>query len=76
LRDFLTAGAAEKVELEHLARPGNDVADNPYHYVVVQVDGSDISLEVVGVGAARKFEPYRSSGVTIRDDGPDAPSPD
>jgi hypothetical protein len=76
LRDFLTAGAAEKVELEHLARPGNDVADNPYHYVVVQVDGSDISLEVVGVGAARKFEPYRSSGVTIRDDGPDAPSSD
>lgn len=75
LKDFLAAGAAEKVELEHLVRPGAHAADNPYHYVVVRVDGNAISLEVIGVGAGagEDFRPYRNRGMTIAGGGPAPP---
>ena len=55
LTEYLNAGAAEKVALEQLARPGIDAGDNPYHFVIVQVDGDKLRLEVVGVDWGRSF---------------------
>jgi hypothetical protein len=56
LRAYVAINAPERVAVEHLAKPGLTAADNPHHFVVIQVDGDRLSLEVIGSGA--KFEPY------------------
>jgi hypothetical protein len=56
LAPYLAAYASERVAVEHLAKPGATAADNPHHFIVVQVDGDRLSLEVVGSGA--NFAPY------------------
>lgn len=56
LAPYLAAYASERVAVEHLAKPGLTAADNPHHFIVVQVDGDRLSLEVVGSGA--NFAPY------------------
>ena len=67
LREYLKTYAAEKVSLEHLVRPGMNPGDNPYHYVLVQVDGERIRLEVIGVDWGRGFQPYRSNAAELQD---------
>lgn len=70
LREYLQAGQAEKVALTQLARPGPDPGDNPYHYVVVQVDGDRLRLDVVGVDWGAGFAPYRTRTTTLADEAP------
>jgi hypothetical protein len=67
VRDYLAAGAPQKIALQQLARPADDPGANPFHYVVVHVDGSKIDVEVVAVDWGRGFAPYRSSGATLSD---------
>ena len=67
LRDYMKANEAEKISIEHLVRPGPSRGDNPYHYLVVKVDGELISLEVIGVDWGSDFQPYRSNRSTLRD---------
>jgi hypothetical protein len=57
LEAYVAVGAAQGVRVEHLMRPGPLPADNPHHFVVIQVDGDRFSLEVVGVGAPG-YAPY------------------
>ena len=64
---------AARVRLEHLVRPGPDRGDNPYHYVIVQVDGEKLRMEVIGVDWGTGFRPYRSNAVALED--PPAPQP-
>jgi len=66
LTEYVRAGAAEKLSVQHLARPSVDPGGNPFHYIVVHVDGQQLSLEVVGVDWGRGFTrivpaPLRSS---------------
>ena len=65
--EYLKANAADKVTLEHLVRPGVAAGDNPYHFVIVTVDGDLLSLTVVGVDWGRQFAPYSSRGTTLRE---------
>jgi hypothetical protein len=65
LHDYLKANAEERVSLEHLARPSPEPGANPFHYVIVHVDGDKISTEVVGVDWGKGFEPYRSSSASL-----------
>jgi len=67
IRDYTKANAAEKVLLERIAKPGFEPGDNPYHYVLVQVDGDRIRLEVIGVDWGRNFQPYRSRRADLWD---------
>jgi hypothetical protein len=60
LGEYLAAGAAANVRLEHLAAPGPTPTDNPHHFVVIQVDGDELSLEVVSLGEA-PLMPYKGS---------------
>ena len=69
LRDYITQNAVAKVSLEHLARPSVDPGGNPFHFVVVHVDGDRISVDVVGADWGKGFAPYRSSGVSMQDRG-------
>jgi hypothetical protein len=57
VRVYLAAGAAQSVRLEHPMKPGPLPADNAHHYVVIQVDGDRLSLEVVGAPAT-EYKPY------------------
>jgi hypothetical protein len=57
LEGYVAGGAAQRVRIEHLARPGATVADNPHHFVVVQVDGDRLWLEVVAAGGVN-VAPY------------------
>jgi hypothetical protein len=65
LGDYIRNGAAEHVSLEHLVKPSPDPGANPFHYVVVTVDGSEIQVQVVGVDWGRGFAPYRSAGTSL-----------
>ena len=70
LRDYVKAGAADGVAMQHLARPSSDAGANPFHYVVVHVDGETISVEVVAVDWGRGFAPYRSNTASLVDPRP------
>jgi hypothetical protein len=67
LAEYLKANAAEGVALEHLVKPGVEPGQNAYHYVIAQVDGERISLEVVGVEWGRGSRPYRSNRTDLFD---------
>ena len=56
---YLTGGASEHVQLEHLAKPGEHAADNPHHYLIIEVDGDKLSLKVVSVGGP--LAPYNGN---------------
>ena len=64
---FLKANEASKVTLEHIVKPGADRGSNPYHYIIVQVDGDQFYMEVIGVDWGRDFSPYRSNKIELRD---------
>ena len=70
VREYLAAGAPQKIALQQLARPADDPGANPFHYVVVHVNGTRISVEVVAVDWGRGFAPYRSNGATLSDVAP------
>lgn len=55
--DYLKAWSAETLRREHRARSSRDPGANPFHYVVVHVDGKAVSLEVISVDWGRGFNP-------------------
>jgi hypothetical protein len=67
---YLRADTAAKVRLQHLVKPAMDPGANPFHYVIVHVDGSKMSVEVVAVDWGRGFEPYRSATASLNDVAP------
>ncbi|MGH7620322.1 MAG: metallophosphoesterase family protein [Gemmatimonadaceae bacterium] len=67
LREYVKAAASEHVSVQHLARPSSDPGGNPFHYVVVHVDGERISVEVIAVDWGKGFAPYRSNTATLVD---------
>jgi hypothetical protein len=70
LDDYIKANSAEKVSMTHLARPSSDPGANPFHYVVVHVNGDDISVEVIAADWGRGFQPYRSNTASLVDPRP------
>jgi calcineurin-like phosphoesterase family protein len=58
LTEYLAAGGADHVMVDHLIKPGVDSTGNPHHYIVVHVDGEKLTVEVVGVGWGAGFAPY------------------
>lgn len=60
-RGYITAYASEKVTLDRIAKPPAEPGGGAFHYVLVQVDGERINLEVVGVDWGANFQPYRSN---------------
>jgi hypothetical protein len=65
LREYRLTSAAGRIMLVHLAKPGPNPGDNPYHFVLFQVDGDRIQLQVIGVDWGAGFQPYRSNGVDL-----------
>lgn len=67
LREYLLANQSARVTLQHLVKPGVERGSNPYHYVIVRVDGDRIDMEVQSVDWGAGFSPYRSNKVELRD---------
>ena len=67
---YLRADTASKITLEHLAKPAIDPGANPFHYVVVHVDGAKVSVEVVAADWGRGFAPYHFSAAPLSDATP------
>lgn len=70
LRAYVAASAADSVRVSHLVRPGPERGDNPYHFVIVHVDGEEISLEVRSVDWGSGYAPYRSNRAVLKDGVP------
>ena len=67
LTTYLAAGAAQKVRVEHIMKPEPVAADNPHHFIVIQVDGAKLSLEVVAIGG-KPYAPYGGKATIALDD--------
>ncbi|MEI9812428.1 MAG: metallophosphoesterase [Acidobacteriota bacterium] len=64
-REYLQANAASEVRLEHLVKPSPDAGGNPYHFVLVRVDGDKVDLEVMGADWGVGFQPYRTNQTAL-----------
>ena len=67
LDDYVKTNDALKVKLEHLVKPSVDRGSNPYHYVIVRVDGEKFDLQVVAVDWGTGYQPYRSNQISLQD---------
>lgn len=70
LRAYRAASGADSARVQQLVRPGPWRGDNPYHYVVVHVDGERMWLEVLSVDWGRGFAPYTSNRAVLSDSVP------
>jgi Calcineurin-like phosphoesterase len=66
LKEYLAAGAVNKVSVQHIVKPGPDDADNPHHFAVIRVDGEKLSVEVIGM-AVTEYRPYGQKLVELVD---------
>jgi hypothetical protein len=57
VQQYVASGVTQTVRLSHLMRPGPTAAENPHHFVVIQVDGDRLSVEVIGTGPT-VYKPY------------------
>ncbi|MEN9507615.1 MAG: hypothetical protein RLZZ621_178 [Gemmatimonadota bacterium] len=55
----------DSVQVQHLVKPGLTAGENPYHYLVVNVDGEQIDIEYIGVDWGRDFQPYRTNRTSV-----------
>ena len=69
LTEYLRVNQAARVQVEHLVKPSPQPSDNPYHFVIVHVNGEHMDMEVVGVDWGSGFSPYpyRSNKVDLSD---------
>lgn len=57
LRPYFASSPSDNIRVEHLMKPGATAAENPHHFVVIQVDGDKLSLQVIGTGET-EYAPY------------------
>lgn len=70
LAGYLQANADRHVTVDHLVRPAADTTGNPHHYLVVRVNGDEISVQVIGVDWGASFAPYGSQAPFVLKDRP------
>ena len=70
LRAYRAAAGTDSVRVQQLVRPGMSRGDNPYHYVIVHVDGERLGLEVLSVDWGRGYAPYSSNRTVLSDSLP------
>jgi hypothetical protein len=49
-------------------KPSENRGLNPYHYVIVRVDGEQLNMEVISVDWGTGFSPYRSNKVELQEE--------
>jgi hypothetical protein len=66
LAAYAAAAAPDRVRVEHPVRPGKLAGDNPHHFVVIEVDGDRLWLQVIATVAA-PFLPYGQPRIELAD---------
>jgi hypothetical protein len=67
LTAYVRTSPDAKLQLEHLVKPDVEPGANPYHFLVVQVDGESLDIEVIGVDWGAGYRPYRSNRTGLSD---------
>ncbi len=67
LREYVRAAGTDSVRLTHLVKPGMQRGDNPYHYLVVHVDGPKLWVEWIGIEWGQDYMPYRTNRAGLTD---------
>jgi hypothetical protein len=73
LTTYLTMNARDSVSLEHIVKPLAPAAANPFHFLVVHVDGDRITVEIISAEPAKPFAPYPGLSVVLADSSSVAP---
>jgi hypothetical protein len=70
LRAYVAASPQANIRMEHPMKPGLTVEENPHHFVVVEVDGDKLSLEVISTRET-PYTPYSGgrSKISLNDSG-------
>lgn len=68
LGEYRKMFASEKLVHDRIAKPGAEPGLNAYHYVLVTVDGENLSMEVIGVDWGKDYKPYRSNKADLNDE--------
>jgi hypothetical protein len=66
LKRFEASAAPQRVRVEHLAKPGPDIADNPHHFLIIEVDGDRLWVQAIGTGPT-PFLPYGRPRIELSD---------
>lgn len=66
LAAYAAAAAPQRVRIEHAVRPGAHEADNPHHFVVIEVDGDRLRVQPIATVAA-PFLPYGQPKMELSD---------
>ena len=66
VRAYEEIGVAQKIHIEHLMKPGETVANNPHHFVLIKVDGEKLDLEVFGTGPTDYLPYHGQSRIELR----------
>lgn len=67
---YRSTSGGRGVKLKQLVRPGSRQRDNPYHFLVVTVNGAQMSVEYVGVDWGAKHRPYKRPHESLVDPAP------
>jgi 3',5'-cyclic AMP phosphodiesterase CpdA len=64
LERYARSALPQVVHVQHVARPSPNQADNPHHFVVIQVDGDALQARVVSTAAA-PFAPWGADTISL-----------
>jgi hypothetical protein len=64
---FRVPGNHEATTTEAGLRNHLNAVSNPYHFVVVHVEGDKLEMEVIGVDWGTTLQPYRTNKVELQD---------
>jgi hypothetical protein len=67
LSAYIATNARDSVSLEHIVKPLAPAAANPFHFLVVHVDGERITVDIITAEPAKPFTPYPGLSVVLAD---------
>jgi 3',5'-cyclic AMP phosphodiesterase CpdA len=70
VRPYMAASGIDSARVQNLVAPGVDRGDNPYHFVIVHVNGERLSIEIRAVDWGTGYAPYRSNRAVLSDSVP------
>lgn len=66
LDQYVGEALPTRVTLEHKVKPGLTPADNPHHFVIIEVDGETLTLQVIGT-SRKPYRPYDRDRIELSD---------
>jgi len=61
---YAASAAPQRVRVEHLAKPGDTLPENPHHFMIFEVDGDRLWARAVGTGST-PYHPYGAPRIEL-----------